>query len=166
MASDDVFARIKQLSKIHSSIGAASWRYVHEGVITINESAEIASFGHIVYANPNYELGQALKMGDWHFTIERKSAKGRLALPDRNDPIVYVLVAFHKNEHYNFGIVICDDQYTLPAFVNLTLSTMGPIISPDIAQPLLDESKKVRIDWKRDPPPCRPGKIYISIPLK
>ena len=168
-SNDNSVAQITQLAKAHTFIGAASWKYVHEGSVLVNGSDQIAAFGQILYANPNYELGQVLKMGDWHFTLERKSVQGRLAHPDKNAPTVYVLTAFHKEEHYNFGVVVRDSPDTMSTFTNLVFSTMGPILVPEVAGPLMDETKPVSIEWKRDlSPEClmeRFGKVYISVPL-
>lgn len=172
MAIMEIPSALAEKIRLKTEILPDSWRFKSKGILVINDEAEIATYGSISYDNKIYELGPAIAMKDWYFTFERKSFIGRCIFPDNNDPLLFVLTAFYKNYHCNFGITLPSNEHTVALFTNLVLSTFGPILMPTGSAPLLDDSRKVRIEWKPHPSPPqpisssgRPGKTYISVPL-
>lgn len=177
MAEDDcILPAMAEEIKLKTQIPFESWIYQPQGTLILNDDAEIATYGTISYKNPFYELGVVIKMKDWHFTFERKNEVGRFMFPDNNNPLIFVVTAFYKNYHCNFGTTFLDSPEALYYFTNLILTTFAPILMPEVSQPLTDDSKKVKIEWKPNsiipapltpifPSTGRPGKVHISIPL-
>lgn len=159
MASD-TDARIGALAKVKTPIGHEGvWSYRRQGAIVRPNGKELLDYGRITYANKCFELGQVIRVRDWHFTLERKNTVGRRAFPDNNDPKVFWVVAFYHDYHYNFGITIEDCADTMDAFTTTVITHFCTLLEPVVFPPDAPPAYHFPLQWRPDPSPKDDGGV-------
>lgn len=108
------------------------WQFVATGDFYVDDRDTESYAGEIYYANPNYEIGSALKVRNWVFCLERMTPEARARITPQNDPEAWVISAFHGPSHYSFIAIKAPDQRTLNNdFVTFVVSRFWPILHPE-----------------------------------
>lgn len=82
--------------------GIMKWRFVPRSHLYINDKEAKSYVGEVYYNNPLYEIGEAVKIEDWVFCVERMTNSARKRLDPFGDPDQWSITAFHDNIHCSF----------------------------------------------------------------
>jgi hypothetical protein len=127
----------------------SAWQFVATGDFFVDDRDTESYAGEICYANPNYEIGPALKVRNWVFCLERMTPEARARIAPQNDPEAWVISAFHGPSHYSFIAIDAPDQRTLnDRFVTFVVSRFWPILHPESFDVYLEAAKITREPYK------------------
>lgn len=141
---------IKAISK-GRTYGVKQWHFVPIKKLVVDDRDTDSYFGSVLYDNNGYEFGSAIKVRDWVFVLERMTETFRLALAPNNSPDVWVIGAFHNNEHYSFAPVVSQDQNTRTGLmVDYVIKWFWPFLHPEVFDSLESSTSKsgnVELKW-------------------
>lgn len=115
-----------------------TWAFIPKGYLYVDDRDTSSFFGEVMYDNPGYEMGLAVKVRDWVFVLERPTPILRDVLLYRKEPVppldAWVFAGFRGTFHCSFWELrgLPDQQTMMRVFVHEVVTTFWDILHPEV----------------------------------
>lgn len=121
---------IQSFAQISSS-PVARWNFKSTGKLIVDGKDTDALVGKIDYNNAMYEIGLAVKIGNWHFCLERMTERFRQMLNPEANPNNWIIGAFYGQCHYTFAEITASPKDLNDVLIKWVIDTCWIFVEPE-----------------------------------